>query len=348
MEAAAVVQQLPAGAAIFQERDPCNGLYVIQSGEVEISFMATEDERRPLARFGAGEFFGEMAVIDAQQRSATATAITDATVAFLKSEAVWEVLERCPVLAINLMQGVVHRMRELNQTYTTEAVQAERLSIVGRFARSIVHDFKNPLNIIGISADMAAMAQATPEARNAARARIRRQVDRLSNMITELLEFTRGGGAQVVMARLRYADFLQPLIEEIRSEVATKAVLVEYVNEPPAVGMVMDPRRLSHVFHNLIHNACDAMPDGGTVFLKFEVSEKELRTEIRDTGRGIAPEIAPRLFEAFATHGKASGTGLGLSICKRIVEDHRGRITAQNAPQGGAVFVLTLPLAPET
>jgi signal transduction histidine kinase len=108
----------------------------------------------------------------------------------------------------------------------------------------------------------------------------------------------------------------------------------------------MDPRRLTHVFHNLIHNACDAMPDGGTIFLRFEVVEGELRTEIRDTGKGIAPEVAPRLFEAFATYGKASGTGLGLSICKRIVEDHRGRITARNAPEGGALFTITLPLAP--
>jgi signal transduction histidine kinase len=163
-------------------------------------------------------------------------------------------------------------------------------------------------------------------------------------MITELLEFTRGGGGAMVLARLRYATFVQPLIDELRQEVAPKAVLVEFENEPPIVTVPMDPRRLAHVFHNLVNNACDAMPDGGTVFVRFEVTDQEVLTEIRDTGRGIAPEIAPRLFEAFATHGKASGTGLGLSICKRILEDHRGTISARNAPQGGALFAFTLPL----
>jgi signal transduction histidine kinase len=286
-----------------------------------------------------------MAVIDAQVRSATATAVTDVEVAFLRTVDVRAALERCPVLGLNLMREIVHRMREFNQVYTREVVQAERLALVGRFARSIVHDFKNPLNVIGISADMAAMANATPEMRTSARARIRRQVDRLSNMITELLEFTRGSGAAVVLARLPYPEFMHPLIDELRHELAPRAVLLELENEVPNVTLAMDPRRLGHVFHNLVNNACDAMPDGGTIFMRFETTPQELITELRDTGKGIAPEIAGRLFEAFATYGKASGTGLGLSICKRIVEDHYGRITARNSAQGGAQFSISLPIA---
>jgi len=65
---------------------------------------------------------------------------------------------------------------------------------------------------------------------------------------------------------------------------------------------------------------------------------------VEDTGRGIAPEIAARLFEPFATHGKQNGTGLGLSICKKIVEDHSGKITARSEPGRGATFIFTLPL----
>jgi len=67
-------------------------------------------------------------------------------------------------------------------------------------------------------------------------------------------------------------------------------------------------------------------------------------TELADTGPGIAPEIADRLFDAFVTHGKEYGTGLGLSICKKIIEDHGGRIWARNEPGGGAVFAFSLPV----
>ena len=69
-------------------------------------------------------------------------------------------------------------------------------------------------------------------------------------------------------------------------------------------------------------------------------------TELADSGPGIAPEVAPRLFEAFVTHGKEHGTGLGISICKRILEDHQGWISARNAPGGGAVFSFGLPRLP--
>jgi signal transduction histidine kinase len=345
IEAAAQVRTAAPGTVVFQEGDPGDGLYVIIRGTVEVSCMVSPTERRTLSVFKAGEVFGEMAVIDSQPRSATATASAEAELAFLPSMDLWLAFERSSSLAVNLMRTVVHRMREFNQTYTREVVQAERFTLVGRFARSIVHDFKNPLNIIGISADMAAMSDSTSASRSAAAARIRRQVDRLSNMINELLEFTRGSGANAVLARMDYGECVRSLVGELRPEVEARGVQIEWQGEVPSVPVTVDPRRLFHVFHNLMGNACDAMGGPGTIRVRVIGGEKEVVTEIEDTGPGIAPEIASRLFEAFATFGKSSGTGLGLSICKRIVEDHKGRIEARAASGGGAMFSFTLPIA---
>jgi len=111
--------------------------------------------------------------------------------------------------------------------------------------------------------------------------------------------------------------------------------------------LLLDPTRLPHVFYNIINNACDAMTEGGKVKIRFKQNEKEVVTEIEDTGKGIAPEIAPRLFEAFATYGKSQGTGLGLSICKKIVEDHYGKISARSEPGRGAIFSFSLPIRRE-
>jgi signal transduction histidine kinase len=115
-------------------------------------------------------------------------------------------------------------------------------------------------------------------------------------------------------------------------------------DEPPNLMVNIDPRRLTRLFYNLLNNAVEEMPDGGKIFLRFVTSETELRIEVEDTGRGIAPEIAQSLFKPFATHGKSHGTGLGLTICKKIVEDHEGRIWATSAPSKGATFLFTLPL----
>jgi signal transduction histidine kinase len=86
------------------------------------------------------------------------------------------------------------------------------------------------------------------------------------------------------------------------------------------------------------------MPNGGKLIIRFAVNGNSLTTEIEDTGSGVAPEIANRLFEPFATFGKPQGTGLGLSICRKIMEDHRGQIAVRNQLGRGAIFSLTLPL----
>jgi signal transduction histidine kinase len=97
------------------------------------------------------------------------------------------------------------------------------------------------------------------------------------------------------------------------------------------------------VFFNLTHNAIDMMSDG-KIFLRFEATEKEVVTEVEDTGPGIAPQIADKLFEPFTTHGKSHGTGLGLSICKKTIEDHGGKIWTRTEAGRGAIFCFSLPI----
>ncbi len=327
---------------IFKEGDPGDGIYVIRDGTVQISAVVGP-ERRALTSLGPGDLFGEMAVLDSDPRSATATAETRVAVFFIPREDLLQLLECIPRLAASLVREISRRLRDFNRQYIQEVLQAERLSLVGRFARSIVHDLKNPLNVIAIASELGGMEGASPEARASARTRIRKQVDRISNMVNELLEFTRGAHTAFVLAQADYATFVNQLIDEMKPEIAARGVALELENPPPAVKVELNPPRLTRVFHNLIHNATDAMPEGGKVIMRFRVENNSIVTEIEDTGSGIAPEMLDKLFEAFATYGKAHGTGLGLSICKRIIEDHHGKIRARNEPGRGAVFSIALP-----
>ena len=333
----------PAGGQIFREGDPSDGIYVVRAGQVQISAVVGEGERRALSRVLPGDVFGEMTLLDSAPRSAGASAEGETTVFFVPREPMVEALKRSPGLALQLAQEISARLREFNRQYIRELLQAERMALVGRFASSIVHDLKNPLTIINIAADLACLETATAEMRQVAQERIARQVDRITAMLNDILEFTRGTPAAPLFTQMDYGRFAQALIEELQREVSLKSVVLECENPPPSVKIPINPARLTRVFYNLILNAVDAMPDGGKIKLRFQLAGQEIVTEIEDSGRGIAPQVADHLFEPFATYGKTKGTGLGLSICQRIVEEHRGRITARNQPGGGAVFRFTLP-----
>ncbi|HEY3932128.1 MAG TPA: ATP-binding protein [Verrucomicrobiae bacterium] len=338
-------KRFPGGSQIFREGDRGDGLYIIKDGSVQIAHMVGEEARHIFSQLDPGEIFGEMAVIEDRPRSATAVALTDTQLYFIPREKMRTLLQHSPGLAFKFLQEISHRLREFNQRHLHEVVQAESLAAVGRFAQGIVHDLKNPLSIIGLSAEIFDMQGISPEIRAKTQSRIKKQVERIGDMVGDILIFTEGKKIESEIKPADYRAFVLELLPDLNAEAELKNVCVEFQCDLPGVSIQLDPRRLSRVFYNLVHNATDMMLNGGKIFLGFHANEKEIVTEIEDAGPGIAPEIADKLFEPFATHGKAHGTGLGLSICKKIIEDHGGRIWVRNEPNRGAIFCFALPLA---
>jgi signal transduction histidine kinase len=341
----AVEREYAAGQEVFHEGDPGDGVYVVKSGQVEISGVLNSQKRRVFSQIEPGGMFGEMAVIEHRPRSASAIATVDSTVYFIPRGEMLAFIERSPGLAMSLMQLISHRLREFNRLFLSEIVQAEQLAVIGRFARSIVHDLKNPLHIIGLTSELSSSPNASAEFRSQASGRIRKQVERINELVSEILYFTQNDPGTVLLMPMDFVLFVQQVIEEVQQETELKRVRIQLAQPPPSVRVVVDPKRLRRVFFNLCANATDVMPEGGVITISFESDDTGVVTEIEDSGPGIAPEILDRLFQAFATHGKTHGTGLGLSICKKIVEDHGGRIWARNEPNRGAVFAFALPLA---
>lgn len=346
--AISTLKQVTANEPIFREGDHGDGMFVIAKGKVGIcAAVPGQDTPQWLSHLGPGEYFGEMAVLDDGNRSATAIAEEPCALWFIPRDGLLKALERSPLLAFSLVREFSRRLRDFDRQYVQELLQAERLALVGRFARSIVHDFKNPLAIINLAADLGASDEATPQMRHLAQTRINHQVARLTDMINELLEFTRGTQTANVLSPVNYDTFINQLLEEIRPDAAQKSVILICENPAPDLRLLLDPRRFSHAIHNLINNAVDAMPGGGKITLRFFVESGCLVTEIEDEGPGINPEIRQRLFQPFATYGKAHGTGLGLSICQRIIQDHKGSISIREEPDHGAIFHIRLPLLEE-
>lgn len=338
------MRSFASGHVVFDEGDRGDGMYVIEGGLVEISTLVGPNVRRVFSRISPGDIFGEMAVLDEKPRSARATALQDTTAYFFSREDILTLLKGSPVLSHSLLREISLRLREFDRQYLREVLEVERLALIGRFARSIVHDLRSPLSVLGTVAETVCMPQSPPEARHAARDLIRRQIEILDDLVSEILTFTHALPPDLSLAPIDYGAFVQQVLEDIHPKLALRSAFVEVDGSLPSVQLQVNPKRLRRVWFNLIHNATDAMAQGGRIRLRFEVRPTELVTEVQDTGPGIAPEVAGHLFEAFVTHGKEGGTGLGLCICKRILEDHRGWISARNAPEGGAVFSFGLPL----
>ena len=335
----------PAGTRIFTENDPGDGVFIIRDGQVEIAHVVGEHAIYVFSKFGPGEIFGEMAVIEDLPRSATSVAVTETKVYFIPRAEMIALLRRSPELSFKLLQEISRRLRDFNQHHLQELIQAERLSALGNFARSIVHDLKTPLTVINMATEIMSSPNTPLEMRRESYNRVRRQVLSINEMVGDILDFTQNARVQTALPSINYGDFIRSLVNEMRIETELKSVRLDLENEPPDASVEFDPHRIRRVIVNLLHNSVDMMPDGGRVILRFNSNGKEVTTEVQDSGPGIAPEIADKLFHAFATFGKAHGTGLGLSICKKIVEDHHGRITARNAPDDGAIFSFTLPIS---
>jgi signal transduction histidine kinase len=284
-----------------------------------------------------------MSVIEFKPRSATAVAVTPVVVYRIPAGEMLTFVHHTPDIAVNLMREMSQRLRTFNTRHVQEISQAERLTLLGKFARSVIHDLKNPLSIIGLTAELAGAENASPEFRAQAAERIRKQVQRINELIGEILEFAQGSAGSTVLAPLDYAAFVNEVVAELRGELEMKGVALHFESEPPAVPLLMNPTRLKRVFHNLLHNAAQAMPDGGIVIFRFTLKAGRVITEVEDTGPGITPEVLPKLFEPFVTSGKQGGTGLGLSICRKIIEDHKGRIWPENKPGRGAIFIFSIP-----
>jgi signal transduction histidine kinase len=220
----------------------------------------------------------------------------------------------------------------------------EPLSSVSRMVALVSHDLRNPLTAILANAEFLTQPDISEMERNELYHEIRCAIDRMNELVSSLLECSRGRdtfrpGARNIVDTVERAIRMTSVKQEFRR------ITIQHHHEGTAVGW-FDANRLERVVANLVLNACEAVsPDSGQVVLTTTGDRACLQIGVWDNGPGIPPAIRDSAFEPFVSYGKADGGGLGLAIAKKIVEDHGGRIYLDGRNETGTLFKITIPFA---
>ncbi len=224
-----------------------------------------------------------------------------------------------------------------------QLASAEKLASLGKLTSKVAHELSNPIDGIlrYINLAIRVVEQENLEKPKEYLAHCRQGLMRMVQILSELLEFSRS-----TYSPLEYVK-IEQIIEDALRIMDTKAETLNIKvtrNYTPGLPQIRSGN-LFQVFCNLAKNAFDAMPDGGELKISTRLeTDNTIVVEFRDTGIGFPPENAQTIFEPFfTTKDKGKGTGLGLAICRDIVESCHGRITAENAPDGGSIFTVYLP-----
>jgi len=220
-------------------------------------------------------------------------------------------------------------------TCTIASDQTASVSEVESFA----HDLRNPLAAIHVSAELLVRSSLSqPQVHRLARNMYCASV-RMRELLEQCLDHRRYAERRFEVADLR--DVVAGAVDRIAVSAEFRSVRI--VRDVAAGLLVsMDRPRIHRVLVNLLVNALEAMPQGGTIHISAASGRRSVLLRVRDTGPGISPEIRDRLFQPFATAGKTHGVGLGLAFSRQVAIDHGGEMWAE-APRRGASFVIRLP-----
>jgi signal transduction histidine kinase len=222
-----------------------------------------------------------------------------------------------------------------------QILDQERLSAVGQMMSTIVHDLRSPVNSINGFLELLTEEENTPEEREEYSNIMRMEIQTITNMTTEILDFAKGK-TSILPRKVGVGDILkrfQPQVEQLFKNSGINLLL-----ENKSMKIVYaDIDKLTRVFYNIAKNAKEAMGKKGDIQFKIYDTDNMVTFELSDNGPGIPQEIRGRLFDSFVTSGKESGTGLGLAIVKKIVDEHNGLIELESDKNKGTTFYVRLP-----
>jgi len=225
-------------------------------------------------------------------------------------------------------------------------VRNEKLALAGLFAARVAHDIRNPLSAIKMQTQLlrARFGAAADRQSVAMLEAVHRDILQVESVVQDLLDLARPG--ELKRAPVGLGTVVDDALEHVAPHLAYRKIQIQKQVDPRLPPIPLDASRFKHALLNIIGNAADAMPTGGTltVTATMQTDAADLRLDVVDTGSGIDPALLPNVFDPFVS-SKRDGIGLGLVNAKAVVEGHGGRIEVAPVPSGGTRVSMWLPIA---
>jgi PAS domain S-box-containing protein len=305
--------------------------------------------------YAAGEFIGKHVheVLPEFGRAADSREVTEAVAVrrdrsrFPIELSVGTTGRGLPELSIVIARDISRR-KEVERQLTekqAELNRSARLAAAGEMAAALAHELHQPLSAIRNYVRAAQML--APAGGTDVMQKVEHEAARAAEVVRRLRNFFRGGASQ--LERIDVARLLQGALDPMSDEAQRQHVTIDTVVDGGAVELLVDRVQVETVVHSLVGNAIESIAaahaDRRNVCVKADAAQSGwVHFSVADTGPGVNPAIADRLFEPFATT-KPTGIGLGLAMSRSMIESHGGKLWSQRAAAGGTVFYFSLPVA---
>ncbi len=351
------------GETIFDDGSTqTDGMYIVASGSIKIykTLPGEEMRQQAVAVLPSGSFFGEMALLDEESRSAGAAAMDDATLLYLSKQSFHSIISKDLVLGHEILSRIAKvmskRLRDTNNLFREVVswgyrARKEVRDLKSNFLSTISHELRTPIHSIqGFSSLMRDSAHVDEETKQKFIEVILNESKRLGDLINDLISLAEIEYGAIVLERhsTNLSELIDKAVERYKTDAAEKKInfhLLIPVNLPP---LSLDSGRFLQCVEHLIENAVKFSPFEGEIRIEVAVMKNSVDLMVTDNGPGIASKYHERIFDKFyqidqSTTRTVEGAGIGLSLARHIVQLHGGTIGVLSKEGEGSTFKISLP-----
>jgi signal transduction histidine kinase len=352
----------PQDSVVVREEEVGQAFFIIVEGEVEVTKLVEGQSQCVLQRHSAGDFFGEMALIEASPRTATVRTLTPSTLLEISKDDFDTVLSQHPAMALTMMRALTQRLRQADQRAIAELSQKnEELARVNRvlteqeqfrseFLTTVAHELRTPLTSANGYLTLVSNGRMEGDQVKQAASRALRNVKRVVRLVNDILFLQE---MDLILPEFRGVSLrdivTRAVLDRSQQAIETDLSLQVHVEEdlPQVMG---DSEWLYRAIDALLDNAIKFSPNGGEVSIRIVHRFGQVQLAFSDQGVGIPADQLGRIFERFQQVQQAGphlfgGVGLGLPLVNQVVEQHGGRIEVDSVEGQGSTFIMSLPAA---